>query len=197
MIDFKLFGCFAFRQTNGQMDIWGCRVAFATENYWMTIETILRTIENIYRIIRPLGLVYCLFKNFSRNDSILLEFCIEESENLWNQTWFETLQVIVPFTYCCILIAVHSFHERNLKIHLYPTNTTVRFVLKMWLRLKHPWVIEKVLFEISFFILQFNESVISSVVWKCIQNLKSPNNYKDSYKSLCSPNGFSKFQYLT
>ena len=29
--DFKLFGGFAFRQTNGRMDIWGCRVAFATE----------------------------------------------------------------------------------------------------------------------------------------------------------------------
>ena len=32
MIDLKLFGGFAFKQTNRQMDIWGCRVAFATEN---------------------------------------------------------------------------------------------------------------------------------------------------------------------
>ena len=36
MIDFKLFGGFAFRQTdrrtNKQTDFWGCRVAFATEN---------------------------------------------------------------------------------------------------------------------------------------------------------------------
>ena len=32
MIDFMLFGGYAFRQTNERMDIGGCRVAFATEN---------------------------------------------------------------------------------------------------------------------------------------------------------------------
>ena len=36
MIDFMLFGGFAFGQTDGRTnertDIWGCRVAFATEN---------------------------------------------------------------------------------------------------------------------------------------------------------------------
>ena len=46
MIDFKLFGGFGFRQTDGQTveqtDIGGCRVAFATEkfNYLSHIRSI-------------------------------------------------------------------------------------------------------------------------------------------------------------